>query len=108
MRRLVGAGILLSRRAGTQRGYALARLANQISVREVLECLEGSSLFERCLFWSDICQSEPCPLHACWETARSALAAATATTTLAGLNSAARVRQSKTRPPQEEEEYVGY
>lgn len=86
MRRLVGGGILVSRRGGAQRGYALARPAEHISVREILECLDGRGLFERCLFWPDPCSADqPCPLHACWGAARAALADVTGGTSLAAL-----------------------
>ncbi len=49
---------------GGARGYALARSPAEISVREVLEAIEGPDLFERCLFWGNKCSGrDPCPLH---------------------------------------------
>lgn len=49
---------------GGERGYVLARPPGRISVREMLEAIEGPDLFERCLFWGDRCSSRnPCRLH---------------------------------------------
>ncbi len=50
---------------GGARGYELARSPGQISLREVLEAIEGPGLFERCLFWGNQCSGrDPCQLHA--------------------------------------------
>lgn len=52
---------------GAVRGYALARPADQISLREIFEAIEGPGLFERCVFWSDRCGGQnPCDLHSRW------------------------------------------
>lgn len=49
---------------GGDRGYALARPADKISAREILEAIEGPDLFERCIFWGGRCSSHnPCQLH---------------------------------------------
>jgi Rrf2 family protein len=49
---------------GPGRGYGLARPAADISVRGVLEAIEGDDLFRRCVFLSSYCSDEtPCPLH---------------------------------------------
>jgi Rrf2 family protein len=56
-------GMLIAQR-GPGRGYVLARAAEDISVREVLEAIEGDDLFRRCVFLSSYCSDEhPCPLH---------------------------------------------
>lgn len=56
-------GMLVAQR-GPGRGYVLARAAADISVREVLEAIEGDDLFRRCVFLSSQCSDErPCPLH---------------------------------------------
>lgn len=56
-------GILVAHR-GPGRGYELARAAAAISVREVLEAIEGADLFRRCVFLNSRCSDEhPCPLH---------------------------------------------
>ena len=56
-------GILSSER-GRGRGYALARPPDSITMREILEAVEGSGMFEQCLLWPVHCHDEnPCPLH---------------------------------------------
>lgn len=68
--RLARHGILRSHR-GRQRGYELARSPREITVREVLEGIEGPDLFAHCIFWSKDCFEErPCPLHAAWKVIR--------------------------------------
>lgn len=49
---------------GGARGYVLARPPGQVSIREVLEAIEGPDVFERCIFWGGRCASRnPCRLH---------------------------------------------
>jgi len=68
--RLARHGILRSHR-GRRRGYELARSPREISVREILEGIEGPSLFAHCIFWSKECSEErPCPLHETWKVIR--------------------------------------
>jgi Rrf2 family transcriptional regulator, iron-sulfur cluster assembly transcription factor len=56
---------------GNPRGYSLARLAERISVRAVVEALEGDDIFERCIFWSELCsETTPCSLHDVWKRVR--------------------------------------
>lgn len=67
--RLARAGVLQARR-GRAQGYALARSAESISVREVVEAIEGPRIFGHCAFWSSACSDEhPCVLHAVWREA---------------------------------------
>jgi Rrf2 family protein len=68
--KLTRSGVLVSSR-GAIRGYALARSARNLNVKEILIALEGSDLFDRCVFWSHRCaDSDPCPLHFRWKKAR--------------------------------------
>ncbi len=46
--KLVGAGIVRSYK-GTQGGYELARPATEITLKEILEAVEGPYYFSRCL-----------------------------------------------------------
>lgn len=56
-------GLLVSHR-GPGRGYAIARRPDEISLRAVLEAIEGPELFSRCLFWNTHCSdANPCLLH---------------------------------------------
>jgi Rrf2 family protein len=53
---------------GATRGYCLSRPASEISLREVVEAIEGPGVFERCIFWSHHCADEnPCILHEGWK-----------------------------------------
>lgn len=68
--RLARHGILRSHR-GRRRGYELARGPREISVREVLEGIDGPDLFMHCIFWSKGCSEErPCALHQSWRVIR--------------------------------------
>lgn len=55
-----------SRWGGCSPCYALARPAADISIREVLEAVDGPDLFHRCIFVSETYQANPCPLHDTW------------------------------------------
>ena len=58
---------LVSSYRGAVRGYALARPAREISLREIFEALEGPDLFSRCVFWPGQCGDQnPCRLHEQW------------------------------------------
>ncbi|MBI4641158.1 MAG: Rrf2 family transcriptional regulator [Candidatus Tectomicrobia bacterium] len=53
---------------GKQRGYGLAKPLTAISLKEILEAVEGPDLFDRCLFWSKRCaDTNPCQLHNYWK-----------------------------------------
>jgi Rrf2 family protein len=68
--KLAHGGIVTSSR-GAVRGYALSRRPRAIKVREIFLAVEGSDLFDRCIFWSDRCaESNPCPLHFRWKKVR--------------------------------------
>ena len=83
--KLVRHGLVRSFR-GSVRGYALARSPEEITLREILESIEGSDVFEQCLFWSNRCSDHnPCPLHAGWSAVRPRLIKIAERTTLASL-----------------------
>ena len=68
--KLARSGVLVSSR-GAVRGYALARKPKDLKVKEILLAIEGSDLFDRCVFWSDRCaDSNPCPMHFRWKKVR--------------------------------------
>lgn len=80
--KLARAGVLLPHR-GAIRGYSLARPAGAISLREVLEAIEGPSLFERCPFWPSRCsERRPCCFHSQWAAIRPMLRRTLEETTL--------------------------
>ena len=90
-RRLTRAGLLTSHRGG-RRGYALARPPEAISVREIVEAVEGGEVFRRCVFWSNRCSDDrPCVLHDLWKTVRPQVVEMMSALTLADI--------SRRRPP---------
>ena len=75
-------GLVVSRR-GVERGYALAREARAISIRAILEAIEGPDLFTRCVFAHHGCGEEhPCLAHPAWLAVRNQVQAAFEGTTL--------------------------
>ena len=71
---------------GATRGYTLGRPAGEISLREILEAIEGPGLFERCIFWSHRCaETNPCVLHEGWKQIKPKLTAMMEVTTLQDL-----------------------
>lgn len=83
---------------GATRGYTLSRPATQISLREVLEAIEGPELLDRCLFWSHHCADEaPCVLHDGWKQIRPKVTAMMEATSLQDLVRRTAKIQRKTR-----------
>jgi Rrf2 family protein len=81
--RLARSGLLRSHR-GRRRGYELARNPREISIRAILEGIEGSDLFARCIFWGNGCSDErPCLLHETWKVIRPQVKDALSEMTLA-------------------------
>ncbi len=55
---------LIAAPRGRGRGYQLARSPASITIRQILEIVEGARLQQRCLMWHGDCRDEnPCPLH---------------------------------------------
>jgi len=68
--RLVRQGLLESNR-GAHGGYTLARPAPVITLRQILEAIEGPDLFDRCLFSYRRCgQETTCIIHPYWRRLR--------------------------------------
>lgn len=85
LQKLAAEDVLNSHR-GRTRGYSLARAPETLSLRAVLEAVEGPHVFERCVFWGDRCSGEkPCPLHAVWKDVRPVVAALMADVTVADI-----------------------
>ena len=71
---------------GSVRGYALAHSPRDILLKDVLLAIEGNTIFDRCIFWSDKCADiAPCPLHFEWKRTRQRIAELMQQTTLAAL-----------------------
>ena len=75
-------GLLLAAR-GPGSGYSLSRPAESITLKEILESVEGPELFEHCMLWSGHGEDNPCPLHEHLKTVLPALIACLDAITLA-------------------------
>jgi len=65
--RLSKAGLLRSIR-GPKGGFSLGKPANEITMREIIEALEGPIVLNRCLLKEGECAEEKfCPMHPVWE-----------------------------------------
>jgi Rrf2 family protein len=91
-------GIVTAHR-GAQRGYGLARPGAEISVRQVLEAIEGPDLAERCLIWDRECSPvRRCLLHAQSAAAGRVLIAGLERMTLADLTTTHRAVGARGAP----------
>lgn len=82
---LVRAGVARSV-VGRRGGYELARPAESITLREVVEIAEGPIESSKCLLRSGPCYWDAkCAIHDAWSAAQSALVTQLATTTFAQL-----------------------
>ena len=80
---LAQAGIVKSHR-GVKGGFSLARSADEISLREVVEICEGGIMLNHCLRKVDPCQdADSCAVAQVWKEAQDALTGALDKTTLA-------------------------
>jgi Rrf2 family protein len=83
--RLSKAGVLRSSR-GLKGGFSLGKPANKITMREVIEALEGPIALNRCLLREGECREEyVCPIHQVWEKAQERLLEILDTTTMEDL-----------------------
>lgn len=91
-------GVLVSFR-GKQRGYALARPADEISIGQIIQAIEGPDVFDRCVFGTVCDEDDPCPMHTSWSSLKSAIAEVMSTTTLRDIAAQIGVRASASSPP---------
>lgn len=83
--KLTRAEILVAHR-GHERGFSFARPMRDISLRQVLEAIDGPSVLTRCIFWSGTCSDgDPCDLHPIWKDVRPRLATQLEETSLADI-----------------------
>lgn len=77
--------IMISYRGPTG-GVALARPAKDIRLIEIVDAIDGSHLFESCIFGLPGCGNQtPCPLHTEWARIRERIQDMFQSTTLAAL-----------------------
>ena len=82
---LTHSGLLRSQR-GAGGGISLARRADQITLLEVVEAIDGPLALNMCVLWPEECgRSGVCPVHEVWCDARTALADRLGGTTIADL-----------------------
>ena len=82
---LVGAGIVEAR-LGRTGGYRLRRPPADLTLRELVEAVEGQSSSPRCVLRQQACQpGEPCSIHPVWAAARRGILDVLAGTTIADL-----------------------
>jgi Rrf2 family protein len=75
---------LVSSHRGAVRGYALARPAQEIRLRDIFEAIEGPVVFRRCIFSPRRAgDPHPCRLHDEWARVSAMLQAVMDETTLA-------------------------
>ena len=88
--RLVKAGLLESSR-GAAGGVALAKPADQITLRDIIEAVEGPVELNRCLSMNDRCaNADDCPLAPMWREAQEKMLEVLAKATLAQITGAKR------------------
>lgn len=87
LRQLTVHGIVSSRRGS---GFALTRGPGAVTMRDVIEAIEGPDVFGgRCIFWREECSTEePCVLHFRWREIKPGVEDAIARTTLADVRAA--------------------
>ena len=72
---LVHAGLVASQR-GAHGGFSLARPPGEITVREVVEAIDGPIALNGCVLWPDECRrSKGCRMHKAWERAQEQMMA---------------------------------
>ena len=68
-------GLVIAAR-GKQGGVTLARPPEQITIRQVVEAIDGDSIFEDCPLYLEPCNcGKACALHPLWRPARDAVVA---------------------------------
>ncbi len=79
---LAGSGLIHAKR-GYRGGFQLARAADQISLLQIAEAVEGQSWLPRCLLGLEECSDQrACPTHAFWKKERARIEAELAGMTL--------------------------
>lgn len=90
---LAKAGVVKSHR-GAKGGFSLARPASEITIRDVVEAIEGPIHLNVCLIGEGECSRDKiCPVHAIWEEAQDRMMSVLARANFADLAKAEREAQ---------------
>ena len=82
---LVHGGLAVSQR-GAHGGFALARPAAEITMRDVIEAVDGPISLNQCVLWPEDCdRSGTCEVHRAWVRAQEQLMGVLDTVTMASL-----------------------
>jgi Rrf2 family protein len=83
---LVRQGLLLSAK-GRGGGFALARPAEQITIYDIVACIDGTEALTRCIVGMEKCDDQqPCPQHDQWKALRGRIYDFLTQTTLAQMS----------------------
>ncbi|RME07154.1 MAG: Rrf2 family transcriptional regulator [Deltaproteobacteria bacterium] len=84
--RMLGRCGLVETFKGPGGGIRLARPPYRITVREIIECVDGPTLFEGCFLGLSTCSDDaPCPIHENWKVIRERLIGELRSITLADI-----------------------
>jgi Rrf2 family protein len=85
LKNLIAHGLVDTYRGPTG-GVRLSRAASTITVRQVVEAIDGTALFKDCVLGLPDCGNDaPCPMHAEWTTTRQHIQNAFDSATIANL-----------------------
>ena len=79
---------------GRHGGYKMAKSLSQISIYDIVEAIEGSAIFYRCILEFEECNKAlPCAIHEEWQPIREAAIKIFKNTTLSTLSHRTRIRK---------------
>ena len=95
--RVVHSGLLLSA-TGSGGGFALARPPDQITLHDIVACIDGTENFDQCVAGIDTCDNHPtCPLHAKFRPIRAEIKQFLLQTTLDSMSKALKRKKQARR-----------
>ncbi len=93
LRKLAHSGFIQAVR-GRYGGYRITKNLEEISIYDIVEAIEGSAIFYRCILGFEECSDNlPCAIHEEWQPIREAAIAVFKKTTLATLSHKGKVRK---------------
>ncbi|MBI4733776.1 MAG: Rrf2 family transcriptional regulator [Rubrobacteridae bacterium] len=83
---LKGAGLIVTTR-GNGGGIYLNKRPDEVTIRQIVEAIEGPFAINQCLIGRDSCSRKPaCPLHDVWRKAQEGMLSVLESTTLTSLS----------------------